>query len=200
MVDLGYRLVLLVVLVVCEQVLEALLFQKFDAVLQIVFVDILPLTLSILIFVVDLRGWVEGGSHLVIFQGVPVEVFEPRMHFYFGGAVGAEALDWFPLNKPINEINGISTPASRRLIWINLDLSCKYHIADLLAAPPVVWPPTHHALVCDDAHGVVVHADTVVLLAHNFRSHVAGCSAVFLGVVLLPQLGNSEVRNLEEAV
>ena len=73
-------------------------------------------------------------------------------------------------------------------------------ISDLLTVFSVVGPLSKHALVGDDTHGKVVHSYTVILTAHDFRSHVAWGARRVLGVLWVPATGNSEIGDSQIAI
>ena len=192
-------MVVFVVFVVREQFLEAVLLQELDAVLQVLFVHVLPLALPVLVLEADLARRIERRLHFVAVQRLPVKVFEPWVYLNFGGAVRTEPLDRLPLYQAVDEVDGVLAPALGYFFWVYLDLFGENVVPYFFSAAAIIRPTAHHALISYYADGVVVHADTVILLAHDLWGHVAWRAAALLRVVFLPQFCDSEVGNLEIA-
>lgn len=173
-------MVFLVVLVVREQFLEALLLQELDAVLQVFFVHVLPLALPVLVLEADLARRIERRLHFVAVQRLPVKVFEPRVYLDFGGPVRAEPLDRLPLYQTVDKIDGVFTPAFGHLLRIYLDLAGENVVSNFFSTAAIIRTTSHHALICYYADGVVVHTDTMILLAHDLWGHIAWSATALL--------------------
>jgi len=107
---------------------------------------------------------------------LPVIVLEPLMVLKILGPVQTQSVRWFALDQAVDEVSRLGAPASRDLLPFNLNLLGKYVVSDLLSVFPDIWSLAEHAFVCDHSHSKIVHSNTVVLSAHDLRSHVAGCA------------------------
>ncbi len=101
-------------------------------------------------------------------------------------AVKSESVERLPLDQLINEIGCLKAPSLRHLSTPDLDLLAQDVVTYFLAVLAYVRPPAKHALISDDANSKIVDCDSVVLTAHNFGSHVAGCSTGVFGVFGVP--------------
>ena len=95
------------------------------------------------------------------------------MVFNFFRAVQSQSIYWLSLDQFVDEVGCFETPSGRHLILLYLDLFGEDVVSDLLSVLPNVRPLAVHALISDHSNSKVVHGHTVVLSAHNLRSHVA---------------------------
>jgi len=181
--DFAYRLIIFIIFVICEQLLEAFFLEELNTILEVVLRKVF---LSILTFKINLTWWIKWRFHFVAVKGLPVKILKPRMYFNFRWAVGTETLDWLPFNKPIYKINGLGTPAFWGLVRTNFALTGKNHVSDFFPSSSIIGSATHHTFICDYADCIIINTDPMILLAHDFWGHVAGCAAALFGVVFLP--------------
>ena len=105
----------------------------------------------------------------------------------------AQSFYWLALYQRVYEISCFVGPPGRHLGVLDLHLVGQDAVTDFLATTPVVRATAEHALVSDDAEGVIVDADPVILLAHDLRCHVTRGTTGLVFVVLGPNTGDAEV-------
>ena len=75
----------------------------------------------------------------------------------------------------------------------DLHLALENLISDFLPCLAHIWPLAHHALIGYDPKCVIVNCEGMVLLAQDFRRHVAWCPARLFRVFLLKVPCNAKV-------
>ena len=115
-------------------------------------------------------------------------------------SIQAQSIEWFPLDQSINKISRFNTPTWWNITSFDLYLFGQDMFSDFFSVSSNIWSLAEHAFVSDDAHGEVVHRNTMGLFAHHFRCHVARCSRSVFRVVGVPDSGDSEICNLEVAI
>lgn len=86
--------------------------------------------------------------------------------------IEAQSILRLPLNELITEICRLIGPVIGHVTLLDLNLFGQYLIPDFLPVLSIVWPSAIHALIDDNAHGVVVHGDPMIGPAHNLRRHI----------------------------
>ena len=198
---LDFLLEVLVMVVGCERLLDVLLVEQDHILLNHFTVLVLPLPIRILrVIVIDCWVNLERSLDPLVEQVVPREIAQPRVVFYILRAVESESVQRLSLNKSIDEVSSLDRPAVRDICSFDLDLLSEDVVSDLSSVSALVRSSAEHALVADDSHGEVVDCDSVRLLAHDFRSHVAWGSTRIFGVVRVPHACNSQVSDFEVRV
>jgi len=82
----------------------------------------------------------------------------------------------------------------------NKDLLTKHHVPNIFPRLTDIRSSTQHKLVSDNSDGEVIHSATVILSAHDLRSHVTRCTGSVLRILRLPNLGNSHVCYAQVAI
>ena len=63
-----------------------------------------------------------------------------------------------------------------------------------------VWSSTVHALISHNSNGKIVDRSSMVLTAHNFRSHVTWCTGSVLGILRSPDSCYTEISYSHVAI
>jgi len=98
----------------------------------------------------------------------------------------------------VDEVGGFFGPAFWDFVLSDLNLLGKDGVSNFSPALALVGPPPEHALPSYDSDSEVVCRNAVVVLAHDFRCHVAWRARSFIRIVNLrnPLPGNAEVCQL----
>ena len=115
-------------------------------------------------------------------------------------AILPESVDGLPLDQLVDEVGGLQAPVVGDVLGVDLLLLGKNVVSDLLPVLALVWSLAKHALVGDDSHCKVVHCNAVVLSAHDLGCHVAWSSRGILGVLGLPESGDTKISHPEVAI
>ena len=144
---------------------------------------------------------------LKIFPGV---IFNPRMILDFAWPIQPKSTLRLSLNESVNEVCPFDAPTSRYFVSFNLDLlrknvipdflPCFTHIRSLHSIKSMINYPSHHTFVGNHSNSKVINGYSVVLPAHNFRSHVSWCSTGFLRVIRVPYSCDAKVSDLQVAL
>ena len=118
---------------------------------------------------------------------------KPGMVFDLFDASPAQPLHGLPLQQFVDKVCGFDAPSVRNVPLRNDDLLLLDPLLDLLPRLAEIGPLAHHYLVDDDSERVVVHLKSVILVEHDFGSHVAGRSAGVFAVVGPEVLGDSQI-------
>lgn len=81
-----------------------------------------------------------------------------------------------------------------------MHLPCQYLFSDFSPSFANVRPPTIHAFVGDNPYCEVVSCHTMVLSAHDLRSHVTRCARGFSCVVWSPVSGNAKISQTQISI
>lgn len=122
------------------------------------------------------------------------------MRFYFLRSIQPESIYWFSLQCFIYKICSLKTPAFRNLMSFDLNLFCQNCIPDLLPWFSNIRSFPKHALIRNDSYSKIINSDTVILAAHDFRSHVTRSSRCVFRVVRIPDSGDTEICEAEVSV
>lgn len=160
-----------------EQLLNARSFQLGLMVQHLFRVGIFPLGTGIfgikIIFV--LRRY-KRRLHTLFLQSFPVKAGKPGVFLDHVGSFATEPTCRFPLNKLVNEVGGLDAPASRNFVLPNHDLLRQDVVSNFFAIAPLVRSASVAAFVRDYSHREIIDCDAVILPAHYFGSHIAGCT------------------------
>lgn len=86
-------------------------------------VGILPLAIGVLgVKVVFRERWHKWRLHLLLHEGLPVEVGEPLMRLQLTWTLLAESAARLALDQSINEVSSLVTPVTWYVLLVNLDL------------------------------------------------------------------------------
>ena len=108
-------------------------------------------------------------------------------------ALFAQAVTWFALDKPIDEISRLVRPSLWDFIRVDLDLLGQDVISDLFSVLTMVGTLAKHALICNNTHGKVVDSNSMILSAHDFWGHIARCPGCILRVLWVPKTSNTKI-------
>lgn len=121
---------------------------------------------------------------------------KPRMILDLFYTTPAQSLDWLPLQQLVNEICDLDAPSIRNVpLWYD-DLLLLDSLLDLLPGLAQIRSFSHHYFVDDDSECVVIHLKPMILVEHDFRSHVARRSTGVFIVVGPQMLGNSQISQI----
>lgn len=113
--------------------------------------------------------------------------------------IQAKPISWLALQGLIDKICGLHGPSLWDVGFSQIDLALYYAISDVLASLASIGALSKHQLIEDDTQGKVVHCDSMVLTAHDFRGHISRSPRGVIGVVWAPHFGNSHVSNMHIA-
>ena len=114
------------------------------------------------------------------------EVTEPHVWFHFFRAVQAEPVYWFSLQKFVDKVCCFKWPIRRHIIFFQLDLPREDLVSNFFSVSPLIRSSSSHKLEADHSDCEIINSDSVVLSAHDFRSHVARSPARVLRIVRMP--------------
>ena len=164
-------------------------------------VCILPFTIRVLGIEVIFRSrWQKGRLHALLTQTFPVKVVEPWVFPQYMGSLLPKAVTRLPLDQSVDKISSICRPVLRNFVLMDLDLFRQDMVTDLLPVLAMVRSLAEHTLISDDSHREVVDGYTVILSAHNFRSHIARRARCVLRVLRVPQTCNTQIRDPQVAI
>lgn len=110
-------------------------------------------------------------------------------------SIQAQPINRFPLDQPISEISSLLAPSLRYILLPDLDLLTKYLVPNILPASAQIGSPAHHTFISNDSYCIVIDSYTMVLLTHDFWSHVPrGTRGVHI-VLWFPDPGDPEVSD-----
>lgn len=174
---------MLVEVVAFEELLNAgtaqvnlVLFNGFG-VLPFLIVDVVLVEVD-LIWVRDVRR-----RHSSVDHSLPIEGGKPGMLLNFSVARVSESMASLAREAFVDEVSRINAPAMRYLVLLDVLLPCQNGVSDLPPALALVGPPSVHALPSNNAYREVVGRNAMVVLAHDFRRHVARSAAGLIAVV-----------------
>ena len=169
--------------------------------LHLLCICIFPLTIGVLCVEVVFRLWGdEGGGPFFCEEFVPVVVFEPHVLLDFFWSIETQSACGLALDEFVDEISSLTTPTLRNFLLFYLDLFRKDVVSNFLAVFSLIGTFAKHAFVGNNTHRKVVHSNAVILSTHNFGSHVARSATGVLGVLRVPNSGNTQVSNSQVAV
>ena len=112
----------------------------------------------------------------------------------------SETVTRLPLDQSVDKISSICRPVLRNFILMDLDLFRKDMVTNLLPVLAMVWPLAEHTLIGNDSHREVVDCYTVVLAAHDLRSHITRRARSVLRVLRIPQTCNTQISDPQVAI
>lgn len=157
---------------------------------------ILPLTVCIICIEVVFIWRDEWGLKPLAKEVVPWKVSQPWVIFNVLRPIETKSIKWFSLDESVNEVSSFDGPALRDLHSLDLDLFGKDVLSDLPSVSASVWSSSKHAFIADDTHGEVVNGHSMRLLAHDLWGHVPWSSRSVLGVIWVPNSGDSKICDL----
>lgn len=106
----------------------------------------------------------------------------------------------FSLQQFVTEVTSFDAPIHWNLVSAYAHLLGQYLVSNFLAALAAVGSESEDAFEYDHAECEIVDCDTVVLPAHDFRSHVAWCARGVFLVFGSPYSGDTEICDAQVAV
>jgi len=100
--------------------------------------------------------------------------------------IQAKPIGWFALKGFIDKICGFHGPALGDIGFSQIDLALYYAISDVLASLASIGALSKHQLIADDAQSKIVHGNSMVLSAHDFRRHIPWGPRGVIGVFWAP--------------
>ena len=128
----------------------------------------------------------EGGFNLHFDDSLPVNILKPDMLLDLIRTIKAEAIGWLALKSFIDKICGLHGPALGDIGFPQIDLALYDAISNVLASLASIGALPKHQLIADDAQSKVVHGNSMVLSAHDFRGHIPRGPRGVIGVVWAP--------------
>lgn len=136
---------------------------------------------------------------MAIHELVPGEIFEPSVVAQLMRATPSKAHDGSSLDKLIHKISSLDRPPLWNFTFFDGGLLGKDLFPDGSAVPAHIGSSAHHQFEDDDSEGIVVDFIAVILLGHDFRSHIprrsTSISAVFFPIIL----GDPEICEVDVA-
>jgi hypothetical protein len=122
---------------------------------------------------------------------LPWEVPEPRMILNFLHTCPSQPLHRFPLQQLVSKISCLNTPSIRYISLRNNNLLLFYLLFNLLSRFTKIGPFSHHNFVDDDTQSVVIYFIPMVMMEHDFRSHISRSTRCIFTVIWPQMFGDS---------
>ena len=132
---------------------------------------------------------------VAVLEYIKIIASKPRVFLDLNGPSVPEPVFRFPEDEFVDEISCLYGPAARNVSAPDLNLFTEDVVSDLSSGAPEVRTLAEHELETDDADGVVVDCDAVVVSAHDLWSHVPGRAGGVLVVFRFDDSGYSEVSD-----
>ena len=94
----------------------------------------------------------------------------------------------------VDEVSRLNRPARRYLNSLYLYLFSQNLLPNFSPALTYIGSSPIHAFISYDSYGEVISCNSMVLSAHNLRSHITRRTRCFLGVIRSPITSYSEIR------
>lgn len=148
-------------------------------------IGILPLLIvhMVLIKVIVLITRQESWLQSSLMQCLPIKISEPWMRFHVGISIETQSARCFSLQAFVDEVSCFDIPVFWNLIFSDMCLLGQYSISDLLSTLALVRSATEHAFPGNDTYCKVICRNTVIVLAHDFRCHIAWCSTRLIWII-----------------
>ena len=113
----------LIMVVPFEELLDAWSLQLCLVLKHLFRVSVLPLAICVfLIEVVFMLWWHKGCTYAFFTQCIPIKVCEPLVLLHNVRTFFAQSVRWLSLDQAIDQVCSLGGPATRDIIWMNLDL------------------------------------------------------------------------------
>lgn len=93
----------------------------------------------------------------------------------------------------VDKVGCLDGPAIGDLVSLDIDLSGQNLLSDLSTTLPYIGAAPIHTFVSYHTNSEIVGSDTMILSAHDFRGHVAGCAWGLTRIVRRPIPRDTEV-------
>jgi len=135
----------------------------------------------------------KTGFDVLRLKTQPVEVAKPRMGFDLSEPIDSQSLRRLPCKALVDEVCTLLSVTFGYLPLSDHHLLVEDRVSDLLPRAAEVGTPAHHALIGNYPHREVVCGDAMILLKHDFGSHIAWSSAVLVVILRRPLSCDTEI-------
>ena len=105
------------------------------------------------------------------------------MRLHLGISIISQPVNGFPTQALIDEVSCIHAPIIRHLAFSYLGLPINDGISNFSSTLSNIGPPAEHAFPSNDSDSEIIRSNSVIILAHHLRSHVAGSTTSLVAIV-----------------